>query len=600
MRYAASIAIACVLASPAGAAGLSVRNLGFEAWNDAGRPEGWFIRQSDDYTVTADCAMAREGRCSIKVESTRGSAGTYQPVGQQIAPGAAAGHVVKLSGYIRTREVSGGWAGLWMRVDARGRPNLALENMEKRGPRGTSEWQRFEIELPVAANAATISFGVLLAGSGTAWFDDLRLAVDDSIVVPAVALPARPEPSPALAADDSMRLRDSDLPKVDAAARADVRERARPIRSLASDDFSDLEFLRPLLREKRIVQLGESAHGVAEYNWLKVRLVKFLHRSLGFDVIAFESSLGGCQLADERVGAAAAEDVMRACIFSVWHTAETLPLFEYVAAERAAGRTFDIAGIDVQASGFVARDVSARLVRYAAIVDADLARRIEEAEKKLTRTAAKENPDAMRKAYAELAEGLERKAQTLRAANPANPLELDLVIQEARSRLHFVDELANFGVVESYTSRDLGMADNLDFLADRMFRGRKIVVWAHNYHVAKVPENPERGPNMGSWVAKRRGAEVYTIGFYMGHGLAAQNDRTLYDILPPPANSLDAILANAGWKVSFVDLSAAKPPAWAREPVVARAWGTLPSKIVPAASYDGLVYVDTVTPPQYR
>src|SRR5262249_19303596 len=159
------------------------------------------------------------GRCSIKVESVTGSAGGFQPIGQLIAPGAAAGHVLKLSGYIRTRDVSGGWAGLWMRVDARGRPNLALDNMEKPGPRGPRESQRLEIEVPVAANAATISFGVLLSGSGTAWFDDLSFAIDESIVVPAVALPERAEPSPNLAADDSVRLRDSDLPKVDAAVR---------------------------------------------------------------------------------------------------------------------------------------------------------------------------------------------------------------------------------------------------------------------------------------------------------------------------------------------------------------------------------------------
>lgn len=600
MRRAAALAIACAMCVPALGADLVARNLGFEAWSEAGRPEGWFIRQSDDYRVAADCAMAREGRCSMKLESTQGSTGTYQPVGQQIAPGAAAGHVLKLSGYIRTREVSGGWAGLWMRVDARGRPNLALDNMEKRGPRGTSEWRRFEIELPVAANAATISFGVLLAGTGAAWFDDLQLTIDESIVVPAVALPERPVPSQELAADDSIRLRDSDLPKVDAAIRADVRGRARPIRSLTSEDFSDLEFLKPLLRGKRIVQLGESAHGVAEYNWLKVRLVKFLHRELGFDVVAFESSLGGCQLADERVGIAAPEDVMRACVFTVWHTAETLPLFEYIASQRAGPKPIALAGFDVQNSGFVARDVSARLVRYAAIVDPELAKRVEAAEKKLTRTAAKEGALAMRDAYTDLAEGLASKAESLREANPADPLELDLVIQEARSRVHFVDELATFATIHSYVSRDLGMADNLEFLADRMYRGRKIVVWAHNYHVAKVPEDPERGPNMGSWIAKRRGGEVYTIGFYMGHGIAAQNDRRPYDILPPPAGSLDAILANAGWKASFVDLTATPVPAWMREQVVARAWGTLPSKIVPAASYDGLIYIDAVTEPQYR
>ena len=67
-----------------------------------------------------------------------------------------------------------------------------------------------------------------------------------------------------------------------------------PIRSLFCDDFSDLQFLKPLLENKRIVQLGESSHGVAQFNQAKVRLIKFLHQECGFDIIAFESPIFGC------------------------------------------------------------------------------------------------------------------------------------------------------------------------------------------------------------------------------------------------------------------------------------------------------------------
>ncbi|WP_128896869.1 hypothetical protein [Longirhabdus pacifica] len=36
--------------------------------------------------------------------------------------------------------------------------------------------------------------------------------------------------------------------------------------SLDSTDYSDLEFLKDVLKDKRIVMLGESSHGVSEYN----------------------------------------------------------------------------------------------------------------------------------------------------------------------------------------------------------------------------------------------------------------------------------------------------------------------------------------------
>ena len=52
------------------------------------------------------------------------------------------------------------------------------------------------------------------------------------------------------------------------------------------------------------MQLGESGHGVAEFNHAKVRLIKFLHQQMGFDVIAFESGLFECFNADRHGGRA--------------------------------------------------------------------------------------------------------------------------------------------------------------------------------------------------------------------------------------------------------------------------------------------------------
>ena len=108
-------------------------------------------------------------------------------------------------------------------------------------------------------------------------------------------------PSQALADDAALRIPAAQLPEVKAEWREEALKRAHPIRSLFSDDFSDLAFLAPLLEGKRVVQLGESGHGVAEFNWMKARLAKYLHERLGFDVLAFESSLSGCDVADSRI-----------------------------------------------------------------------------------------------------------------------------------------------------------------------------------------------------------------------------------------------------------------------------------------------------------
>ena len=89
---------------------------------------------------------------------------------------AAAGKRIRYSGYIKTEGINNGWAGLWWRVDGNSGV-LAFDNMQDRAAKGTSDWKRYEIDLPVAAEAKNINFGVLHAGDGTAWFDGLTVEV---------------------------------------------------------------------------------------------------------------------------------------------------------------------------------------------------------------------------------------------------------------------------------------------------------------------------------------------------------------------------------------------------------------------------------------
>ncbi len=89
----------------------------------------------------------------------------------------SAGRRVRYRGFIRTAGVTRGYAGLWWRVDGESGV-LAFDNMSSRGVTGTSEWARYEIDLPVATNARNINFGALHTGDGTAWFDGLTIEVD--------------------------------------------------------------------------------------------------------------------------------------------------------------------------------------------------------------------------------------------------------------------------------------------------------------------------------------------------------------------------------------------------------------------------------------
>ncbi|TAH37295.1 MAG: erythromycin esterase family protein [Planctomycetota bacterium] len=123
-------------------------------------------RQVDDnYELVEDLRRRGSGASAFGVAT-----GTF-PVA------AARGRSVRFSGWIRTEDLRDGFAGLWWRVDG---PTgvLAFDNMEGRGPKGTSDWARYEIVLDVPPEATNINFGVIMPGAGASWFDDLEVALD--------------------------------------------------------------------------------------------------------------------------------------------------------------------------------------------------------------------------------------------------------------------------------------------------------------------------------------------------------------------------------------------------------------------------------------
>ena len=109
---------------------------------------------------------------------------------------------------------------------------------------------------------------------------------------------------------------------------------------------------------------------------------------------------------------------------------------------------------------------------------------------------------------------------------------------------------------------------------------------------------------MGGWLNERYLDAVYTIGFYGYRGQIASNDRHTVDIAPVNPGSLESILYQAGRKYVFVDLlhqTRQEGNAWMFTPIQA---GELTGEYEPITltvrnQYDGIIFIDTVHPPEY-
>jgi erythromycin esterase len=598
-------------------------NLGFEAQSAHSRPAAWVVA-GDGFEIVADSVAPLAGRFSLRTRWLAAvpyseMSNKFAVARQSFPVARTAGRKLHLTGYIRTDGIRTGFAGLWMRVDGPAHAALAFDNMQQRGPRGTTPWTRYDIELPVDSGATDVIFGLLHPGDGTAWYDSLSLEVVGDPMPRAVAS-FRPDPRPPedltrLLTDAELALpSDSVVVPEDPDYTAWVRSHAHPIRSLGAADFSDLRFFGPLLANKRIVQLGESGHGVAEFSMAKVRLIKYLHEELGYDVMAFESSTYECERAQKNVATYAPIELMRACIFGVWHSTEALPLFEYIKQTQNTKRPLILAGFDEQTSSMTVKGRPGVFRSLVASLDSSYATRVYETDS--TFLANRGAPYAATHQarlvafYDSLATFLRTNRRAIEAAHRDDPNVALVARQAAVSMTLFVRQLAAGVGGDGTEIRDRGMADNLEFLLNELYPGRKVIVWGHNFHIQhrentrNTADTTRRSPRtMGTWVAERHRRELYTIGLFMYRGSAAQNDRRPYPIAPSQSGTFESILHRAPWRYSFVDFSQARPERgsdWMWKPVSGLSWGTTPERFVPRDEYDGVLFVDTVHLPNYR
>ena len=143
-------------------------------------PSGWSGQfneaQKKGYPVKLDSVIKQNGHYSLSIEKGTGD-GQFGVVNMRVNP-VFSGKTVRLTGYIKTENITDGVAGLWMRIDGSSGP-LAFDNMQSRGVKGTTDWQQYSIDLTYNdEEAVDIYIGGLMTGSGKMWIDNLELLVD--------------------------------------------------------------------------------------------------------------------------------------------------------------------------------------------------------------------------------------------------------------------------------------------------------------------------------------------------------------------------------------------------------------------------------------
>lgn len=415
-----------------------------------------------------------------------------------------------------------------------------------------------------------------------------------------------------------------------------VKQHAHPVAlggagSESDDDFADLAPLASVLADRHIVMLGESSHGVREYNLAKVRLVRFLHQELGFDVLVFESSWADTYAVTLEAGALSAREMLERSLHPMWHTEEVLALFEYVKETQGTENPLQLAGIDMQPFDAFSNFVTAWLSAVDPMRGGawrGLEGRYKQAvyaldypwEELPTRVAL------WTLGYQELARFVLQNREELTKARPDVPGLAEIVLRAIAERIRVLDEFvgakalvlspANLFLplhsLQNYPYvRDRIMADNLAWLAEEVYPGKKIIVWAHNYHIRKqnssVQDDPLfmglPTPTLGELLPDTLRARAYSLGLYMYSGSHADNNRVVQQIAAEHApDSLEAIFAHAGYDVAFIDFKHQVPEVgntWMFTERKALYAGPYEETLIPRTQYDGVLWFRRVQPPRY-
>ncbi|MCE3077177.1 S41 family peptidase [Chryseobacterium gwangjuense] len=148
-----------------------IENLSFENTQN-NLPTSWAIIGEGSAKVHSDTTEKQEGKTSLAIDASE-SAG-FKGI-MYTLPENYAGKKIRLSGYIKTENISDGFAGLWLRID----PEIGFNNMQQQNLQGTNDWKKYEITLEMSPEKTQkIVLGALLTGKGKMWVDNLKITVD--------------------------------------------------------------------------------------------------------------------------------------------------------------------------------------------------------------------------------------------------------------------------------------------------------------------------------------------------------------------------------------------------------------------------------------
>ena len=127
----------------------------------------------------------------------------------------------------------------------------------------------------------------------------------------------------------------------------------------AGHGFADLQPLKPVIGNARLVALGEATHGSREFFQLKHRMLEFLATDMGFTIFTIEANMPEAYRLNDYVlnGTGDPAELLRGMYFWTWDTEEVLDMIRWMREFNQSGKgRVEFTGFDMQ-TPVVAQDI---------------------------------------------------------------------------------------------------------------------------------------------------------------------------------------------------------------------------------------------------
>lgn len=292
-------------------------------------PKNWYVN-GEGYNISIDSVEKQSGKISLKMEMQGVPKGNFFTGTLPID--LVAGKSIEYKGWIKTKEIKNGYAGLWFRVDGDNNAMLGFDNMNDRGLKGDNDWTQVSIKIDVSKDVRNINFGGLFPGEGTVWFDNLELHIDNEKYIDVI----EPEPKVSLSHDEIQA----------------IKKYIYSLRTYEADggDTRDLNVLDRMIGSSKVVALGEVSHGSSEIFKMKNRIIQYLAANNGFDVFSIEANMPeSYKVNDYSVrGEGDPDKLIAGMYFWTWRTEEVLDMVKWMRNFNQPQKRIEFTGFDMQ------------------------------------------------------------------------------------------------------------------------------------------------------------------------------------------------------------------------------------------------------------